>query len=72
MPQTCHLVYVCEHMHAVLQIANSWRTSQDISQSIQASWGDLLNNLDSTVGLARYGGPGGWNDADMLEVCCLP
>ena len=72
MPHYCQLVYICQRVHSVLQIANDWRTSQDISQSIAADWSDLLNNLDSTVGLARYGGPGGWNDADMLEVRCLP
>ena len=27
-----------------------------------------MTNLDGTVGLGRYAGPGGWNDADMLEA----
>ena len=27
-----------------------------------------MSNLDGTVGLSRYAGPGAWNDADMLEV----
>ena len=25
-------------------------------------------NLDSTIGLAKYAGPGAWNDPDILEV----
>ena len=27
-----------------------------------------MNNLEGTKGLARFAGPGAWNDADMLEV----
>ena len=41
---------------------------------IEATWADVVENLDETAGLARFAGPGGWNDADMLEVtrhrCC--
>ncbi len=35
---------------------------------IEATWADVVENLDETAGLARFAGPGGWNDADMLEV----
>ncbi len=31
-------------------------------------WDRVLCTLDNSVGLARYGGPGGFNDLDMLEV----
>ena len=30
----------------------------------------MLRCLDNTVGLARFAGPGHWNDLDMLEVGC--
>ena len=46
------------------QVGNSWRTTRDI----EPSWLSMLHNLDNSVGLARYAGPGGWNDPDMLEV----
>ena len=46
------------------QVGNSWRTTQDISPN----WDALLRCLDNTVGLARFAGPGAWNDPDMLEV----
>jgi hypothetical protein len=62
-PQTCGR---CK-THA-LQVANTWRTTQDISLAIQATWGTVMDNLDGTTALARYAGPGAWNDADMLEV----
>ena len=45
-----------------------WRTTKDISMEIEATWADVVENLDETAGLARFAGPGGWNDADMLEV----
>lgn len=45
-------------------VGNSWRTTGDSS----ASWLSLVNNLDNSVGLARYAGPGAWNDPDMLQV----
>ena len=51
-----------------LQVANTWRTTQDISLAIQATWGTVMDNLDGTTQLARFAGPGAWNDADMLEV----
>lgn len=48
-----------------VQVAHTWRTTFDI----HASWVSVLQNLDESVGLARYGGPGSWGDLDMLEVC---
>jgi alpha-galactosidase len=27
-----------------------------------------LSNIDNSINLAKYAGPGGWNDPDMLEV----
>lgn len=49
-------------------VGNTWRTTQDISLAISATWDSVMNNLEGTKGLARFAGPGGWNDADMLEV----
>ena len=62
-PQNC---LKCK-VHA-MQVANTWRTTQDISLAIQATWGTVMDNLDGTTALARFAGPGAWNDADMLEV----
>eukprot|EP00164_Ancoracysta_twista_P003764 GFYU01005047.1.p2 GENE.GFYU01005047.1~~GFYU01005047.1.p2 ORF type:complete len:436 (+),score=142.88 GFYU01005047.1:30-1310(+) len=45
-------------------VGNSWRTTGDIS----ANWKSVMNILDQNVGLAKYAGPGHWNDPDMLEV----
>lgn len=44
-----------------------WRTTEDIA----ANWPSILVNLDDTVGLAEFAGPGGWNDPDILEVSML-
>ena len=55
--------YVCN-----VQLANSWRTTGDIS----ASWEAILRCLDNTVGLSRFAGPGAWNDPDLLEVGLTP
>lgn len=46
------------------EVGNSWRTDNDI----QPLWSDILRSIDNTAGLARFAGPGGWNDPDMLEV----
>ena len=51
-------------MQGEAQVGNSWRTTQDIA----SGWDSVMTNLDGTVGLSRYAGLGGWNDADMLEV----
>lgn len=52
----------------VAQVGNSWRTTQDISLNISASWAGILENLDGNTGLSRFARKGAWNDADMLEV----
>lgn len=49
------------------QVGNSWRTTGDIS----GNWDSMLRCLDNTVGLARFAGPGAWNDPDMLEARAL-
>jgi len=45
-------------------VGNSWRTTGDISDN----WSSMLSNLDQNDIVAKYAGPGGWNDPDMLEV----
>ncbi|CAG8460822.1 3105_t:CDS:10 [Dentiscutata heterogama] len=45
-------------------VGNSWRTSVDIN----GFWTSILSIIDSQVRLTQYGGPGGWNDPDMLAV----
>ncbi|MGB0082912.1 MAG: glycoside hydrolase family 27 protein [Terracidiphilus sp.] len=44
--------------------ANLWRTGGDI----QANWQSIYSILNEQAGLAKYAGPGHWNDPDMLEV----
>jgi alpha-galactosidase len=44
--------------------ANAWRTTGDI----QANWDSIYTLLNEQAGLAKYAGPGHWNDPDMLEV----
>ncbi len=41
-----------------------WRTTGDISDN----WKSMIDNLEQQVPIAKYSGPGGWNDPDMLEV----
>jgi len=43
---------------------NSWRTTGDISPD----WDRIYAILSQQDGLAKYAGPGHWNDPDMLEV----
>jgi alpha-galactosidase len=43
---------------------NLWRTTGDIN----ATWDRIYNILEQQEGLAKYAGPGHWNDPDMLEV----
>ena len=43
---------------------NLWRTTGDI----QANWQSIYSILNEQAGLAKYAGPGHWNDPDMLEV----
>lgn len=45
-------------------IGNLWRTTSDISDN----WNSMLSNFEWNAKLAKYAGPGGWNDPDMLEV----
>ncbi|WP_328833042.1 NPCBM/NEW2 domain-containing protein [Streptomyces sp. NBC_00252] len=45
-------------------IGHLWRTTGDISDN----WGSMLSILKQNLPLARYAGPGHWNDPDMLEV----
>ncbi len=58
-------------------VGNLWRTTGDIQDRWQGKkeWkpGDCCNYgmtdiLDQQVGLESFGGPGHWNDPDMLEV----
>ena len=41
-----------------------WRTTDDIDDS----YGRMIAIGFSQAGLSKYGGPGHWNDPDMLEV----
>jgi alpha-galactosidase len=43
---------------------NLWRTSGDISNN----YASMIANGFGEAGLARYAGPGHWNDPDFLEV----
>ena len=44
--------------------ANMWRTTDDIDDS----YGRMIAIGSSQAGLAKFAGPGHWNDPDMLEV----
>jgi len=46
------------------KIGNSWRTTQDINNT----WTRIVSRADLNNKWAKYAGPGGWNDPDMLEV----
>ncbi|MGC1462183.1 MAG: glycoside hydrolase family 27 protein [Terracidiphilus sp.] len=43
---------------------NLWRTTGDV----QANWMSIYDIVNQNAGLAKYAGPGHWNDPDMLEV----
>lgn len=43
---------------------NLWRTTGDISDN----WGSMIGKAQANRALARWAGPGHWNDPDMLEV----
>jgi alpha-galactosidase len=45
-------------------VGHLWRTTGDISDS----WNSMIRIFDLQKDLARYTGPGHWNDPDMLEV----
>lgn len=49
-------------------VGNAWRTTPDVAPT----WASILANAQATAGLARFAGPGGWNDPDMLEVGNAP
>jgi len=44
---------------------NSWRTTPDL---FVPTWSNMIQNLEATGAYFAYGGPGGWNDPDMLQV----
>ncbi|KAH9306868.1 hypothetical protein KI387_011272, partial [Taxus chinensis] len=46
------------------KVGHSWRTTQDINNS----WISISSRADQNNKWAKYAGPGGWNDPDMLEV----
>ncbi len=46
------------------QVGHLWRTTGDISDS----WNSMIEIFSQQKDLARYAGPGHWNDPDMLEV----
>ena len=46
------------------EIGNSWRTTRDIKDN----WRSMTKIIDLNNRWYEYGGPGGWNDPDMLEV----
>jgi len=45
-------------------VANSWRTTTDIDPS----WATILNIVDQNEPSWSFGGPGGWNDPDVMEI----
>lgn len=53
-------------------VGHLWRTTGDIEdvyrRTDERRGGDLVGIFSRNVGLDAYGGPGGWNDPDMLEV----
>ena len=46
------------------EVGNSWRTTIDISNGFSS----VRSIYKQNIKLAKYAGPGGWNDPDMLEV----
>jgi alpha-galactosidase len=46
------------------EVGNLWRTTEDILDR----WDAMINIFEKQKDLARYAGPGHWNDPDMLEV----
>jgi alpha-galactosidase len=46
------------------QPAQTTRSTADIEDN----WNTMLRNVEEEAGLAKYAGPGHWNDPDMLEV----
>ncbi len=52
------------HAPALSQLANSWRTTGDIRDQ----WGNVRNIWSQQEKWRAYGGPGHWNDPDMLVI----
>ncbi len=46
------------------EVGHLWRTSQDILDR----WDAMIDIFEKQKDLAKYAGPGYWNDPDMLEV----
>jgi alpha-galactosidase len=46
------------------EVGHLWRTTEDIVDR----WDAMISILDLERDLAKYAGPGHWNDPDMLEV----
>eukprot|EP00252_Welwitschia_mirabilis_P010340 TRINITY_DN2354_c0_g1_i1.p1 TRINITY_DN2354_c0_g1~~TRINITY_DN2354_c0_g1_i1.p1 ORF type:complete len:220 (-),score=28.08 TRINITY_DN2354_c0_g1_i1:137-796(-) len=46
------------------RLGGSWRTTGDIEDK----WESIVSRADENNAYAKYAGPGGWNDPDMLEV----
>ncbi|KAK9834859.1 hypothetical protein WJX81_004379 [Elliptochloris bilobata] len=46
------------------EVGNMWRTTLESSPG----WGKVLADLNSNINLARFAGPGGWNDLDKIEM----
>ena len=46
------------------EVGHLWRTTEDIVDR----WDAMIDILDKERDLAKYAGPGYWNDPDMLEV----
>jgi alpha-galactosidase len=45
-------------------VGNLWRTTGDISDN----WSSMIGKVHTNDDLAKFAGPGHWNDPDMLEV----
>lgn len=45
-------------------VGHLWRTTGDIGDN----WNSMINIFNQQKDLARYAGPGRWNDPDMLEI----
>jgi alpha-galactosidase len=46
------------------QVGNLWRTTSDV----HPDWTRLDSIIDKNIPLAKFAGPGAWNDPDMLEI----
>jgi len=46
------------------EVGHLWRTTGDIRDT----WESMISIIDKERDLAKFAGPGGWNDPDMLEV----